>query len=56
MWTDKNPVHGVDAAERITELVHGAAMHVAKLRSLATVGASRGTRHYGLPVLNAING
>ena len=30
MWTDKNPVHGVDAAERIMELVDGAVMHVMK--------------------------
>ena len=30
MWTDKNPVHGVDAADRITELIDGASMHVMK--------------------------
>ena len=30
MWTDKNPVHGVDAALRLTELIKGAAMHIMK--------------------------
>jgi pimeloyl-ACP methyl ester carboxylesterase len=30
MWTDKNPVHGVDAAVRLTELIKGATMHIMK--------------------------
>ena len=30
MWTDKNPVHGVDAAERLTELISDSKMHVMK--------------------------
>lgn len=28
LWTDKNPVHGVDAAERLVELIPGAKMHI----------------------------
>ena len=28
LWTDKNPIHGVDAAERLHQLVEGSALHV----------------------------
>ena len=28
LWTDKNPIHGVDAAERLHQLVKGSALHV----------------------------
>ena len=28
LWTDKNPIHGVDAAERLHQLVGGSALHV----------------------------
>ena len=28
LWTDKNPNHGVDAAERLHQLVEGSALHV----------------------------
>lgn len=28
LWTDKNPIHGVDAAERLHELVEGSALYV----------------------------
>lgn len=30
LWTDKNPIHGVDAAERLHHLVKGSALHVMK--------------------------
>jgi pimeloyl-ACP methyl ester carboxylesterase len=28
LWTDKNPIHGVDAAERLHQLVEGSVLHV----------------------------
>ena len=28
LWTDKNPIHGVDAAERLHQLVEGSALHI----------------------------
>ncbi|MCH1611456.1 MAG: alpha/beta hydrolase [Luminiphilus sp.] len=28
LWTDKNPIHGVDAAERLHQLIEGSALHV----------------------------
>ena len=28
LWTDKNPIHGVDAADRLHQLVEGSALHV----------------------------
>ena len=28
LWTDKNPIHGIDAAERLHQLVEGSALHV----------------------------
>ena len=30
LWTDKNPIHGVDAAERLHELIEESALHVMK--------------------------
>lgn len=30
LWTDKNPIHGVDAAERLHELIDESALHVMK--------------------------
>lgn len=30
LWTDSNPIHGVDAAERLIELIPGAELHVIK--------------------------
>ena len=30
LWTDKNPIHGVDAAERLHQLIEGSALHVMK--------------------------
>ena len=28
LWTDKNPIHGVDAALRLTEIISGSKMHI----------------------------
>lgn len=28
LWTDKNPIHGVDAADRLAEIIRGAQKHV----------------------------
>lgn len=28
LWTDKNPIHGVDAAERLCQLIEGSELHV----------------------------
>lgn len=28
LWTDKNPIHGVDAAERLRQLIEGSELHV----------------------------
>ena len=28
LWTDKNPIHGVDAAERLCQLIAGSELHV----------------------------
>ena len=30
LWTDKNPIHGVDAAQRLHELIEESALHVMK--------------------------